>query len=277
VAADSSDKVQKLAETICLLGEHIGFFEFMVWGHLRERVVNKLFGNNLVSVTKMFGPPLDMVPLENACHVTAVIVAAKEDLIAARSDIRRVSHFVIAVPITCGRAVSSTSRLAAVAAWKAGFALKLTHSTEDCGIDCMTFYDGLSITEASFGTLRTELADFMVEQADYLVRQEVLGLCSESGQAHPEVSNKKVLDSGKGGMGPSTSSSSSYTSTSSGAASSSSSSIVGLLSAAAFVSSLVASSPPVPSPAEELPEEELRLRRRPAGLSSGFVPGPRTS
>jgi hypothetical protein len=62
VAADSSDKVQKLAETICLLGEHIGFFEFMVWGHLRERVVNKLFGNNLVSVTKMFGPPLDMVP-----------------------------------------------------------------------------------------------------------------------------------------------------------------------------------------------------------------------
>jgi hypothetical protein len=165
MAEGQSEQVNGRAETIRAAGEHVGFFEFLVWGHLRDRVVHMLFGDNLINLATLFGGPLCQVALENDCHVAAVSLVAGGGLLASRTDIRCVNHFVIAVPVVGAAASASASRSAAVAARKAGFALKLTNATGDCGIDCMTFFDGLSRTPASFGTLRGELADFMVEHS----------------------------------------------------------------------------------------------------------------
>jgi hypothetical protein len=222
------EKIRERAENIRLLHSYIGFFEFMVWAHIRERMATIIFGNNLVWLGELFGTPLAQVALENPCHVVAVVMTAKGELLAAQGDLPNINHFVIAVPIAGATAQKSTSRMAVVAARKAGFAVKLTDATGDCGIDCMTFFDGSARTAASFSNLREELADFMVNHAEDKAWQTVFASCQEAGPAFRAAVSGKVPTGSKGGMGPSSSPSASSSSASSVATSSASSSSDGL-------------------------------------------------
>jgi hypothetical protein len=285
MAPSVAEVIKGRAETIRSLGAFVGFFEFMVWGQLRERVVHMLFGDNLVNLANLFGRPLANIGLDNDCHVAAVSLVAGGDLRTAPDCGSGVNHFVIAVPIVGSVPVASKSRSAAVAARKAGFALKLTDATGDCGIDAMTFFDGVGRTSASFGTLREELADFMVGHCDNLVWQEVFGLCAEAGGVPPPAGSKpNVPDGGKGGMGPSTSSSTSSASCSSASSSSAlvgsspssglegsgpSSGLVGSSPSSGMVSSAALLGPaPLPPPVEEPPRAE---DPPPAVVAGSFV------
>jgi hypothetical protein len=75
------------------------FCELQVWGHLRNRVVHMLFGNNLVNLANLFGGgPLCHVALENDCRVAAVSLVEGGGLLAATCDTRQVNHFVMLSP-----------------------------------------------------------------------------------------------------------------------------------------------------------------------------------
>jgi hypothetical protein len=216
MAADIAKQIRKRADAVRMLGEYVGFFEFMVWSSLRKRELLLLFGQNLVNIHQVFGTPLSEVPLSNTCRVAAVLLKSNGTLQAASGHPPVINHYVIAVTIVGAAqpdvlgewpdALAQRSGTAAVAARKAGLALKVTDTTGDCGIDCMAYYDGESRTSATFVALRGELADFMVANRADPAWQSVFRICQEApvqrGEAAAASSKGCLPKPVQGGMGP---------------------------------------------------------------------------
>lgn len=209
--AGIADAMSDRAEIIRELGEYIGFFEFMVWGFLRSVELLMLFGDHLVNLPELFGGSLPVVALENPCRVAAVRLRKGGRMDAASGNPPIINHYVIALPIVGVHSAAAHSSLpdksgkagsAAVAARRAGLALKLTNAEGDCGIDCMVFFDGLSRTAASFAAMRTELADFMVANRNNPAWQDVFRSCQEAPVHDDKAPKPAKLGKVTGGMGP---------------------------------------------------------------------------
>jgi hypothetical protein len=158
MAGTIEDQINARATTVSQPGQYIGFYEFATWSALRQRRVRVLFGENLLDLTELFQGPLSAVPTGNDAYVAAVQLQAGGAMLpaAAHGGGAGTNHFVIAVPFAGGDGVAH-GRSASAIARKAGFVLRTTDATGDCGIDSLVFADGGPRTPASFRCLAVRL------------------------------------------------------------------------------------------------------------------------
>ena len=268
-----ADAISVRAGNIRELGVYVGFFEFMVWGALRGVEVLMLFGDHLVNLQELFGGSLAMVALEHTCRVAAVLMRPDGRMDASRGARPKVNHYVIAVPIAGVPAVAVHPKLAleagragsaSAAARRAGLALKITDTYGDCGIDCMTFFDGVGRSPATWSAMRNDLADYMVAHRSDPAWHDVFRVCQEAPLPEEVVSKPCKAPGAIGGMGPAvvppfgpliSYGSSSSSSSSTGLPSSSSGLPPPLPSPAVGAPSVPPPSPPpLPPPADDPPD-----------------------
>ncbi len=53
-----ADEIRARADTVRKLGTYIGFFELLVFSHLRAVAVEVLFGSHVLSIRELFAPTL---------------------------------------------------------------------------------------------------------------------------------------------------------------------------------------------------------------------------
>ena len=193
-------------------GAWIGFFEWLVWSELRQVDVHILFGSASVDLRAVFGVHLPHFVDASATHRTAAVLLKNGEWRTSAptgSALPTANHFVIGVPIA-GRALvapleevpSGQAKLgsARVFAAKAGWALKETDATGDCGPDTMAYHGKLARSPATWLTIRRELAAFMDERCCDEAWQNTFRLCQEaSGPSGGEHSSPPIT---VGGMGP---------------------------------------------------------------------------
>jgi hypothetical protein len=182
------------ADELQMLGEYIGFFEWLVWAVMRQVGVHILMGSNVVDVLSLFGHGLGGFEPVDIHRVAAVRGSPCAWLSAAVHGTTgwTSNHFMIGCLIA-GRAEISLSDVLphksstiAQAAWMdakdAGWALKETAANGDCGIDAMAYHEGLPRCSKSWLKLRNEIANFMRLVADSAPWQAAFELCAEDGR-----------------------------------------------------------------------------------------------
>ena len=68
--------IRRRAKEIRLRGKEIGFWEWCVWGFLKNVTVHMLFGSQVVDVTQVFGPTRSPEPHRSIHRVAAVRAAS---------------------------------------------------------------------------------------------------------------------------------------------------------------------------------------------------------
>jgi hypothetical protein len=200
------------ADEMQMLGEYIGFFEWLVWAVLRQVRVHILMGSNVVDVLSMFGDGLGGFEPVDTHRVVAVRGSPRGWLSA---EVHGTSgwtsnHFMIGcllagreeVPLSTS--LPHKSSTVDQAAWRdasdVGWALKETDATGDCGIDAMAYHDELARCSKSWRLVRHEIASFMRLHAESPLWQEAFELCGEDGR----VASVGITSTDSGGSSCST-------------------------------------------------------------------------
>ena len=171
---DIARSIARRAKEIRLRGKEIGFWEWCVWGALKNVAVHMLFGSEVINVTQVFGPAGGPEPLRGIHRVAAVRAGSSMGFRSAaapgsRGHVPVINHFVVGVASKSVVDVESSAGAAAKpcpcavrAALRAGWVLKTTTLMGDCGIDVMAFHTGLVRIPSTWDNIRGQLADFML-------------------------------------------------------------------------------------------------------------------
>ena len=186
-------------------GAYIGFFEWLAFRSVRAFNVQMLFGSSVVDLGEVFGGSVPMVAELSVARVVATKVSGPKLLSAVvpGSHLPDVNHYVIGIaakgsaepvaewPLSLAPA-ESYCLTASAAAMKAGWQLRATQSAGDCGIDCMSYFAGLSRTPFVWRELRRELADFMGAVAGDIGWQNAFGVCQENDTAYQHLALAEI-------------------------------------------------------------------------------------
>ena len=120
----------------------IGFFEWLAWSIINTSEVHMIFGEHVVKLKDVFAPAL-VLESSQIVRVAAVIWDGKVCKSAGKIEeaLLAINHFVIGLEASCHteRSPSLRRTTAQLAAGRAGWVLKVTDCTGDCGLDAMSF------------------------------------------------------------------------------------------------------------------------------------------
>ena len=178
----------------------IGFFEWLALGILTKSEVHMIFGEHVVKLNDVFAPSLVLEP-SHIVRVAAVKWDGKVCKSAGKIDeaLPAINHFVIGLEASSHSEPSpSLSRSTAqLAAGRAGWVLRATDCTGDCGIDAMAFLSKRPRFPSVWKKIREELAAYMDEVSGIPVWQDAYRSCQEDAVAAPPDHSASC-----GGMGP---------------------------------------------------------------------------
>jgi hypothetical protein len=205
---DLGTAIGRRAHEVSRLGEFIGFFEWLVWGHLRKATVLIQMGENVVHLQDVFGGALPAFE-PGAIHRVAAVRTSRDGWLSA--DVPGISgsfdcnHFVIASPIegrpdpllqtVLTKQKAEFRRTAREEALLAGWSLKATDASGDCGIDAMSYHAGETRCSPTWRCIRKELSQFMIEVQSCQHWQDAFVCCQEFGGLIPAVVSKAAKPS----------------------------------------------------------------------------------
>ena len=141
---------------------------------MREVVVQMLIGSYIIDPVATFAPQLRVKSPRAACKVAAVQAVSATTWRSATGGGHwkpQINHYVIGVRVQGSSdpdvlhelPVSSdtTAMCARKKAMSVGWLLKETQALGDCGIDCMSYYDEVVRSDASWRKIRHEIYMFM--------------------------------------------------------------------------------------------------------------------
>jgi hypothetical protein len=196
MSARAKHEIEERAQNIRGLGRWVGFFEWLVWGELRNARILILFGREVFQLREIMGFPLPPRGHLETHRVGAVILndGKWRSAVVPRADgelpcVPVVNHFVIGKPFKGARACQSPgapdSALAAAAS--AGWLLCETNATGDCGPDVMAHFAQRERCPTVWKAIRAEIADFMMTVSGDEMWQDCFALCSELGRGAAEA------------------------------------------------------------------------------------------
>ena len=183
--------------------EYIGLFDLTIYAALRKRRVRACFGTEVVDLIGLFAPwanaSLDET-LRPANFVGCVATGGHKLVVATSEDgfFPKLNHWVIGLPVAgvvdldaeAAAAPPKKYLDARLAAGKAGLHVKVTVTDGNCGIDCMSFWDGTPRHKKTWAAIREEVADYMREVADQDLWHDTFRACAESKTEETVASEK---------------------------------------------------------------------------------------
>ena len=130
-----------------------------------------LFGDEVWDILEVFAPDLLPMYVLGECRVAAVRLQTGGQMIVAgrrTSGDASANHYVIGVASGLARDKGlpiNPSTSAKRGALRAGWILKDTIAQGDCGLDVMAYHLGLERTQASWDSIRRDIADFLLVHA----------------------------------------------------------------------------------------------------------------
>ena len=191
-SGDVARSIRRRATHVLTMGEHVGFWEWVVWSFLKDVAVLMLFGSDVVDVRRVFGPAAG-APTNGVHRVAAVLLLADGSYLSAvapdnRGHVPNINHFVVGA---CSRKFvedvatgppHKKMKCAVKAAMQIGWVLKHTQKMGDCGIDAMSYHAGLVRIPSTWQAVRRDLSKFMLDnlhkdewQASFVCCQDVPG------------------------------------------------------------------------------------------------------
>jgi hypothetical protein len=173
--------IRKRAKRLRRVGEFIGLFDWVVWGVQHQVNVLMLFGSNVVDIKEWFAPGMPQRFL--SCLRVAAVRAVGGRWLSAVGPGPNVNHFVLGVACIRGKdrpvPDARPDQMAVKAAMRAGWILRPTNSTGDCGIDAMSHHFSQPREAATWLAIRNHIADHMVRIADDPAWHAVYYACQE--------------------------------------------------------------------------------------------------
>jgi len=165
----------------------IGFFEWVCWSFLKDKKVLMLFGPDVYDIRSIFGPaaPAARKSTVRVAAVQSVGGTPHSAMVTKDAYWPKINHYLIGVQnkgvtdlvAPAKHHAPRDTRCAVRAAALAGWTLKHTNATGDCGIDVMAYHEGMVRIPSSFQTIRRELAAFMVSVANEADWQDCYMAC----------------------------------------------------------------------------------------------------
>ena len=98
-SGDVVRSIRRRAKHVLTMGEHVGFWEWVVWSFLKDVAVLMLFGSDVVDVRRVFGPAAG-APTNGVHRVAAVLLLADGSYLSAvapdnRGHVPVINHFVV--------------------------------------------------------------------------------------------------------------------------------------------------------------------------------------
>ena len=98
-SGDVARSIRRRAKHVLNMGEHVGFWEWVVWSFLKDVAVLMLFGSEVVDVRVVFGPAAG-APTRGIHRVAAVMLAANGSYRSAvapdnRGHVPVINHFLV--------------------------------------------------------------------------------------------------------------------------------------------------------------------------------------
>ena len=173
------------------MGEHVGFWEWVVWSFLKDVQILMLFGSVIVDVRLVFGPAA-VAPMHGVHRVAAVMLLSDGSYQSAvapgnRGHVPVVNHFLVGTTRRNVVEVVATGppnpiyrkRCAVRAAMQVGWVLKHTQKMGDCGLDAMSYNAGMVRTPSTWQAIRRDLSKFMLENMNKTEWQESFVCCQD--------------------------------------------------------------------------------------------------
>ena len=173
------------------MGEHVGFWEWVVWSFLKDVQILMLFGSVIVDVRLVFGPAA-VAPMHGVHRVAAVMLLSDGSYQSAvapgnRGHVPVVNHFLVGTTRRNVVEVVATGppnpiyrkRCAVRAAMQVGWVLKHTQKMGDCGLDAMSYNAGMVRIPSTWQAIRRDLSKFMLENMNKTELQESCACCQD--------------------------------------------------------------------------------------------------
>lgn len=180
----SAASIRQRASEVRRLGQYIGLFEWLVWGHFEGINVQMLNGHTATDIRQFLGSELPPRVAEQVCHVAVT---------------RRTEHGKLLVPgllahefgnhyVLCRCLGAPPADLdpycpplqdATVAAFRAKWQLRPTNATGDCGPDVMAAVQGIVRSPLGWQVIRHAIAAHMESVQDDPVWQDAYLKCAE--------------------------------------------------------------------------------------------------
>ena len=138
-SVDVARSIRRRSAQVLQMGEHVGFWEWVVWSFMRDVSVLMLFGSDVVDVRVVFGPA-SVAPTRGIHRVAAVMLAANGSYRSAvapdnRGHVPVSNHFLVGTTkrgvvdvVATGPPAIHLERCAVRAAMKVGWVLSTLKS-----------------------------------------------------------------------------------------------------------------------------------------------------